>query len=226
MLTLYTSVGLLKLNKESDYTYPSIFNNQREHSLDPPEMLIWSSLSFHFLTFPELKKHFEQQSEKLSLQVPYSFEHYARRLLFRGLIIKGEGLTYTDALYNLLGNLYIVPLNAAFHMKLFSGLRLMLKRQLNISQLKHSLFQKPKISPVEKLILNYTREAALSTAELLQYFDSNKTQNIKQYVSTLSSGKMTCDELKQHVHTEYIQHPLLFSISNLYMQKQILFRTL
>ena len=226
MMTLYTSVGVLKLHKSDDKSYPTVSNSGREHVLDQLEMLIWSSMAFQFLNLLETRQIFEQQLQTYQITPGYSFEHYIRRLLFRGLIVKGDGLTSTDALYELLGNLYIVPLTNSFPVRLFSVLHLLLKGQVTPVQIKQQLKGEVIESPVEKLILNLTREKALSTAELLYGLDTEKIVNIRPAASGLTGDGLTCEERKSHAHTQYLQPSVLMAIGNLYLQKRILFKTL
>jgi hypothetical protein len=204
MITLYTAVGLVKLQSASGHSYPVVVNNQQEHALDQMELLIWSSLAFQFSTFPEVKQVYEQQLLMRKLTPCYSFEHYIRRLLFRGLIAKGDGLASTDALYNLLESLYIIPLTDSFHIRLFSSLHLMLQGKLTASQFQQSLKLSPVRCPVEKLIINYCKVSALSTAQLLHCFDSNQTEEPAQPT----------------------KHPVLTALGNLYLQRRVLFNTL
>ena len=226
MMTLYTSVGILKLHKDGDRSYPTISNSDRKHGVDQTEMLIWSALAFQFFTLPEIRQIFEQQLLQHQIVPSYSFDHYIRRLLFRGLIVKGDGLTSTDALYDLLGNLYIVPLTGSFPVRLFSALHLLLKGQLSPAQIKKQLKGKPNDSPVEKLILNLTKEKALSAAELLYSLDTMKIVNIRLAAFDLARDDLTCDERKNQAHTQYLQPSVLTAIGNLYLQKRILFKTL
>lgn len=58
------------------------------------------------LLFRTLEKH--HRSENIPI------EPYLNRLLLRGLVVKGDGLTGVDALYRLLGELYISPLQDSF----------------------------------------------------------------------------------------------------------------
>lgn len=227
MLTLYTSVGLLKIEKASGKHYPIVVNNGRAHSLDPGEMLIWSSLTFQFLTLEDAKLIFETNLENRGLNTSCSFEHYLRRLLFRRLIIKGDGLTQLDALYELLGSLYIVPLADNLGTRLFSSLHMVLKGQIPLRAVKQHMKPFTEKTPVEKLILQLARERAMSTAEFLHRFDKGQTLPAADSPTVIAADTedMTCEELDAYIHAQYIQAPVLIALGNLYLQKRILFRT-
>lgn len=229
MLTLYTSIGLLKIEKDSDKPYPTVINSGYVHALDPCELVIWSALAFQFLSFRDIKQQFEENLERRNQHSSYSFEHYLRRLIFRKLIIKGDGLTSIDALYDLLGGLHIVPLADAFPVRLFSALHLVLKKQLPLQAVKYYLKAQTTEAPVEKLILRLVKERALSTAELLHCFDKGNIspENASpDLMAVTADDEMTCEELQAYTHVHYLQTPVLMAIGNLYLQKRIQFRTL
>ena len=79
------------------------------------ELLVWSCLAFQILTYPELERLFV----KKTVQTPASpsalpLSHYLNRLLLRGLLVKGMGVSAVDALYRLLGTLTITPVEDRF----------------------------------------------------------------------------------------------------------------
>ena len=108
MLTLYTAVGVCRLVPSPEgHFQPKVFLGGRELSLDPYEMLLWSSLSWNILTHQEARALFYEQEKELHMLSDLDFEHYLNRLIFRGLVAAGSDCTGIHALYNLVTPLYV-----------------------------------------------------------------------------------------------------------------------
>lgn len=229
MLTIYTAIGQLRIRQNHEkQPYPVVINQGKEHALDCQEMFLWSSLAFQILTLEEARHLYELKTQVLTPVPKHGFGHYLRRLLFRGLIAKGEGLTGVDALYELLGNLYIVPLADSFHVRLFSSLHLLLKGVITMGDLKQHL-NASKESPAEKSILRLAKATAMSTAELLQCMEYGKTEirNADDLMDALyTDDDTTYESIKDQVHNLHVQTPMLSAIGNLYLKKRISFMTL
>lgn len=56
---------------------------------------------------------------------PAQFSDCLDRLVTRGLVAKGSGTTDFDALYDLLGELYVVPISSSFPLKVVTFLKLL-----------------------------------------------------------------------------------------------------
>ena len=98
MMTLYTAIGNLKIKRdEMGNPVPVVINNRQE-------LILWSCLAFQILQIYELEKAYAKRLTDSGRPEGLSFSHYLNRLLLRGLIVKGDGLTGVDALYRFLGN--------------------------------------------------------------------------------------------------------------------------
>lgn len=224
MLTLYTAVGHLTLRKGQNHTnYPMVLIGKQEYGLVPEELALWSCLAFQILTLEELKKFYQEGLESKGIYSSGSFEYFLRRLLMRELITKGSGLTGVDALYRLLGNLYLEPVKDSWFLRLFTCIQLYTNGTLPLSEFQQRL-KKPENTKLETLILGLSHELSLSVAELLEYVDSQSNLPPKVALQELyDNTEETCDTLAEQVQIHQTQLPVLQAIGNLYLHKQILF---
>lgn len=225
MFTLYTAIGTLKFtNKSSEIPVPVVINDHQEFGLSKEELLLWSCLAFQILTIHELRKMYESRRE---VDGPDSLpvSHYLNRLILRGLIVKGDGVSGVDALYRLLGELYIIPLEERFSVRLFSCVHLFLEGKIKASDW-GKILRKPKYTPIEKVILKLAETVTLSTAELVTCIDQEKDVHVNQdvLVALYSDTETTYKTLADDVQINHTQYPVLQAIANLYLNKQISFQ--
>ena len=120
MLTLYTAIGTLKFVKNTNgKSTPMVLNNHQEFGLCDHELILWSCLAFQILQIHELESAYNVRLKNSGRPDGLAFSYYLNRLLLRGLIAKGEGVTGVDALYQLLGKLHILPVHETFSTRLF-----------------------------------------------------------------------------------------------------------
>ena len=166
MLTLYTAVGSLKFERTNGKPVPYIINNEKEYGMSKEELLVWSCLAFQILTYPELEQVVERNCADSGQSISLPLSHYLNRLLLRGLLVKGMGVSAVDALYHLLGTLTITPVEDRFLLRLGSALLLSLKGQVRFRDIPR-LLRRVKCTPTEQQVLSLAGKAPLSTAELL-----------------------------------------------------------
>lgn len=225
MLTLYTAIGHLTFKKTtSGKPIALVINNDQEYGLSEYELVLWSCLAFQILQIHELKAAYNKRLPTKETTTPLPFSHYLNRLLLRGLITKGEGMTGVDALYRLLGELYITPIDNPFLPRLFTCIGLYLKGKIQRNDFPRYLKKVP-VTPIEETILKLSRTVSLSTAELLGCMEQGKKpkndgdvwaflyQNPADTYRTLSDQAQLC----------HIQYPVLQAIGNLYLNQQISF---
>lgn len=227
MLTLYTAIGSLKLQKNgAGKICPIVINNKQEYALSEHELLLWSCLDFQILQIHELTERYESRCQRQKHAVSSELPYYLNRLLLRGLIAKGDGMTAVDALYRLLGQLYITPLQDSFPVRLFTCIHLYLEGKINCKDFGRYL-QKEKFTPLEKTIIELAHTVPLSTAELVTCLD--KGLSIQSTEDVLD--KLYCDEtetyetLAEHAQINHTQYPVLQAIGNLYLNKHISFQS-
>ena len=197
MLTLYTAVGSYQLRQRSNGdSYPVVLLGDKEMHLDPHEMLLWSSLAWSILTHQEARALFYEKEAELHILSDLDFEHYLKRLVFRGLVASGTDYTGINALYNLLDPLYI-RIAATGPITKFGALAdlVFLKRFALKAAL--SVFRRERLTAEEKRFLHRRNLEALPVGRLLCLEDA-KTSN----------------------------PPAVTTLANLYFKKQIIFDTL
>lgn len=228
MLTIYTAVGHLKFQKsEQAIPLPIIINNAREYGLSKEELNVWSCLAFQILTYPELENIHQKHCQTSGITPALPLSHYLNRLLIRGLVVKGSGISGVDAVYRLLGTLTVTPVDNRFFIRLSTGLRLLLKGEISAKTL-YPLLKKTPCTPMEQMILSLSKRNSLSAAELLICVEQGKVIHKEADIIDMlyTSPDDTYDTLTDHVQLSHTQYPVLQAISNLYLKQQILFQKL
>lgn len=197
MLTLYTAVGSYQIKqKPNGDSYPVVILGNRELHLGPHEMLLWSSLSWSILTHQEARALFYEKEAELHILSDLDFEHYLKRLVFRGLIASGTDYTGINALYNLLDPLYIRSAATTPIAKLGALADLVFLKRFPFKAAL-AIFRKDRLTPDEKRLL---RRHNLETLPIGRLLDSDGIGNDNP--------------------------PTITTLTNLYFKKQIVFDTL
>ena len=228
--TLYTCAGQLQLRQsQGGAQYPVVVFRQREQMMQPAELVLWSRLCWRFRDREQLKRDYDAASAQLSLPEEgggASFDHLLSRLMARGLIVAGEGDSQVDALYDLLGNLYVAPIDNSFFARLTSYARLASSRRVSLETAK-KLLKKDRPTEQEQRILKLSRQALLTTAELVKceetnaqdISDSGKLLDVLYYDDTT-----TCYNIAHLMRRSPKRDEVVLAVSNLYLRKQIIFQ--
>lgn len=230
MLTLFTAVGHLTMQKaEYGKRLPIVRINNKEYAVTPRELILWSGLAFQILTKEELLRFYQAGIKHQNLPGDPDFDYILRRLLIRGLVVNGTGCTAVDALYHLLGQLHITPVNEAFHVRLFAGIRLWLNGCLPLYRIPHYL-KRPENTPMEVLILKLAQHLSFSVAELIGFVDPFSLPEVPDLTGLpdsrdahYSEAPVNPENIGQTV-LDHVQYPVLEGIANLYLKKQIIFQ--
>ena len=154
-----------------------------------------------------------------------SAEECVRRLVQRGLIARGSGDTGEDALYDLLSELYVIPISENLFLRMISFIRLTLFSRLPYSVTK-KIFSKDKRNDSEKKVMRLAHRAILSTAEIIKCIDQNMLSfaTDEDLLDVLYHDEYTTsDNIAYAVHSLPQCRPVITSIANLYLRKQIIF---
>ncbi len=225
MIKLFTAIGSYKLNKNE---IPVIAIGRRECALDTHELLLWSSLAFRIMTYQEARLEFYAKERELHILSELDFDHYLNRLIMRRLVASGRDETGIDALYDLLGHLYIEKVPASFFAKTTTFLQLWLGKHLPI-QTAFSIFGTEKPKPEEKRILTFLGSQQFSTAELIQCVEKGKLhiRSSKQLLKHIYTEENTdCNTIVTECRTLENRRPILAAIANLYLKQLITFQIL
>ena len=171
--TYYTAVGHFRRKTDTNgRTYPVILVNQEEHMVDIQEMAVWTVLIWRFLRLEQIEMKYGQLAGDLP-PTRRTLETCLNRLEMRGLIARGTGNTDFEALYDLLGDLYVVPIAESLSLRLLTFGKLLLDG-VPISKAMQ-LFHKDRPSEREAQVLALSRQALLSTAELIKCAEKGST---------------------------------------------------
>ena len=222
--TFYTAVGHFRRKTDANgQSYPVILVNQEEYLVDIQEMSVWTILTWRLFTYQQAEDKYNWFTGAWLTNPTRTFESCLKRLQVRGLVASGTGSTDFEALYDLLGGLYVVPLSESLPLRLAAFLKMVLKGTPFAAA--KELFQRDKPSPLEARVMSLSRQAALSTAELVKCAEVD--------VQDVSSGEKIMETLYNDDHTtsdnilwEMLQSdyraPITLAVANLYLRKQII----
>ena len=225
-MTLYTALGKYELKKDTDGNkFPVIIAEEKEYTLDPWEMILWSSLIWNILTCEEVRNVFYAKEREAHILGELPCESYIDSLERKGLIVSGHGITAVDALHDLLSGLYVIPIRANLLSKTSAFLHLTFIKRIPYKVTKH-IFDKPQFSAAEAKVLQLAGQNRLSVGELIKcvecgivdvatndkLMDSLYTDEITTY-KNIGTLFRTCDAC----------NPVLEAVATLYLNKHILF---
>ena len=166
MITLYTSVGRYELRKnENGEKQPIVKVDQKEMALSREELLLWSCLMWEILTKEEAKTYFLKKAVRMDVSQE-RFDAVLQRLEVRQLVVSAQAEKGDIALYRLLANLYVIPLESSFMVKVQAFFRFIFFEKLPLTVAKN-VFQKENYTEMERRVLHLARKARLSCAEIL-----------------------------------------------------------
>ena len=223
---LYTAVGKFHVKGSiGSMRCPLVTIGGREFILDMQEMMLWTVLNWRILTEDEIYLLYEKKVQETGFMSARSAEECVRRLVQRGLIAKGSGDTGEDALYNLLSELYVIPISENLFLRMISFIRLTLFSRLPYSVTK-KIFSKDKRNDSEKKVMRLANRAILSTAEIIKCIDQNVLSftTDEDLLDVLYHDEYTTsDNIAYAVRSLPQCRPVITSIANLYLRKQIIF---
>lgn len=224
--TLYTAVG--RFEKRSDghgLACPVIIIRQKEHMMDIQEMVIWTSLNWRILKQHEIEQLYTKTALEAGFSEGRSCAECIDRLMLRGLIVSGAGNAEFEALYDLLNSLYIIPATGSFGLRLFSFLKLTLWNGIPLTSTK-KLLQKDRRSADEEQIMRLSKQALLSTAELIKCVDQgirDLPSGEKILDALYNDDDTTSDNIGSLMQISRSKEPVTLAVANLYLRKQIIF---
>lgn len=223
---LYTAVGKFHIKGSvGGMRCPLVTLGGREFILDMQEMTLWTILNWRILTEEEIYLLYEKKVQETGFFSSRSAEECVRRLVQRGLIAKGIGDTGADALYDLLSELYVIPISENLFLRVISFIRLTFFSRIPYSVTKR-IFSKDKRSDSEKKVMRLANQAVLSTAEIIKCID----QNVLTFATDedlldvlYHDDYTTSDNIAYSVRFLPQCRPVITSVANLYLRKQIIF---
>lgn len=221
MITLYTSVGRYELRKnENGEKQPIVTVDQKEMALSREELLFWSCLMWGILTKEEAKTYFLKKAVRMDVSQE-RFDAVLQRLEVRQLVVSAQAEKGDIALYRLLANLYVIPLESSFMVKVQAFFRFIFFEKLPLTVAKN-VFQKENYTEMERRVLHLARKARLSCAEILACIANDEIDTSIGNQSELQKEKAR-DNLGFFLWFCDGHRKALEAISTLYLNKDIIF---
>lgn len=221
MITLYTSVGRYELRKnENGEKQPIVTVDQKEMALSREELLLWSCLMWEILTKEEAKTYFLKKAVRMDVSQE-RFDAVLQRLEVRQLVVSAQAEKGDIALYRLLANLYVIPLESSFMVKVRAFFRFIFFEKLPLTVAKN-VFQKENYTEMERRVLHLARKTRLSCAEILACIANDEIDTSIGNQSEFQKEKAR-DNLGFFLWFCDGHRKALEAISTLYLNKDIIF---
>ena len=225
--TYYTELGHFQRRSSGlGRSYPVIIINQKEYCVDIQEMALWTALNWRLLDFSQIEAEYHKLDRDCAIPALRTLENCLGRLCTRGLVASGTGGTDFEALYDLLGGLYVSPLSESLPLRLAAFLKLTLLKGVPIFKARE-LFQKDRPSEEEAQVMALSRQALLSTAELIKCVElgvRDISTDEKLMDALYNDEDTTSDNIADMMLTAKSRERITAAVANLYLRKQIIFQ--
>ncbi len=225
--TYYTAVGHFRRRINGlGRSCPVIIINEQEYNVDIQEMALWTTLNWRLLDFPQVEAEYNKLNQDCAIPALRTLENCLGRLCTRGLVASGTGRTDFEALYDLLGGLYVSPLSENLLRRLAAFLKLTVLRGIPVSQAR-KLFQKDQPSEEEAQVMALSRQALLSTAELVKCAElgvRDVSTDEKLMDALYNDNDTTSDNIPDMMLTAENRERITTAVANLYLHQQIIFQ--
>ena len=204
---------------------PLVVLDGEEKALSQVEFILWTSLHWNVLNKETLKAEFDKRLRKYNLSLDVSFEQTLNRLKNRGLIASKSDYLAVDALYNLVKDLYVVPLGTVNKFKRAMMFMYMFFIQgIPIYKCREAMCDL-NLKELEKQIVCFSKRLKVSGAELIRINDKD-LWNIKSeddIVPLAYEEHEDLDSIGNFTRFSKDKNKVLEAIVNLYLKKQIVF---
>lgn len=227
MKMLYTANGRYIRCCTEEGTRPVIIVCEKEYEVDVQEFMVWSILNWRILREDEIGSYYEKMASNTSVTINRSWQDCVQRLLVRGLIVVGTGDTEYDALYDLLACRFIVPIGAAWPLRVLSFLKLTFLEGISW-KVTRRLFHVDTRSACEKKVIRLARQTPLSCAEIIKCIEMD-IRRLKDGYDVLDKlyddNDLNCDNFAQAVRDCHCSREVITAVANLYLRQQIMIDT-
>lgn len=225
MTSLYTAVGRFERRTNDAGQHPVVLVNRQEYMVDIPEMIIWTCLNWRILELPQIEGLYKTMARNANATGYMGFECYMERLVQRGLIVSGIGDGGGDALYDLLSELYVIPVTSGIFVKLAAFLKFIFVNRVPFGKAKE-VFRNESLSNAEKRVIDLAKQAQLSTAEIMKCVETDVydlSSDDKIMNALYDDDITTCDNIGSYAKLFTKQRPVLETVATLYLRKLIIF---
>ena len=225
--TYYTAVGHFKRRINSHgQSYPVVIINQMEYCVDIQEMALWTALNWRLLDLSQIEAEYHKLDQDCAIPALRTLEDCLGRLCTRGLVASGTGATDFEALYDLLGGLYVVPLSESLPLRVAAFLKLTVLRGIPVAKARE-LFRRDRPSEQEAQVMALSRQALLSTAELIKCAElgvRDVSTDEKLMDVLYNDDTTTSDNIPDMMLVAKSREYVTAAVANLYLRKQIIFQ--
>lgn len=203
---------------------PLIVIEGEEKAMSKSEFILWTSLNWKILNKESLEKEFDRRMKKYGIDSEMSFEQTLNRLKTRGLVAGKSDYLAADALYNLLKDLYVVPLGTVSAFKKAMIFGCMLIDGVPIDKCREAMADFD-LEGLEKQIVCFSKRLKVSASELIRISDKD-LWNIKSeddIVPLAYDENEDMDSIGNFTRFSEGKTKVIEAIVNLYLKKQIIF---
>ena len=220
MKMLYTANGRYIRCCTEEGSRPVIIVCEKEYEVDVQEFIVWSILNWRILREEEIGSYYEKMVNNTNA-IHRSWQDCVQRLLVRGLIVVGTGDTEYDALYDLLACRFIIPIGAAWPLRILSFSKLTFLEGISW-KITRRLFHIDARSSCEKKVIRLARQTPLSCAEM----DIHRLKDGYDVLDKLyDDNDLNCDNFAQAVREYHCSREVITAVANLYLRQQIMIDT-
>ena len=224
--TYYTAVGhFCRKTDAIGRSYPVILVNGKEYMVDIQEMTVWTALNWRLLDISQVEAEYDRLTRGCTVPERRTMKDCLGRLCTRGLAASGTGDTDFEALYDLLGRLYVTPLSNSLPTRLAAFFRLVVLRGVPLAKAK-ALLRQDKRSGQEARIMRLARQALMSVGELVKCMEvgAEDVSTDEKLMRALYDDDYTTDlNIADMMRTAKWRKGVTEAIANLYLRKQIIF---
>ena len=204
---------------------PFVVTDGETKSLSQAEFILWTSLHWNVMNKESLKAEFERRMKKYHMHGDVSFEQTLNRLKTRGLVAGKSDYLAVDALYNLVKDLYVVPLGTVNIFKRAMTFTYMFFIQ-GISFYKcREAMDDFNLNCLEKQIVSFSKRLKVSVAELIRISDKDlwDIKSEDDIMPLAYEDNEDMGSLGNITRFSKDKNKVLEAIVNLYLKKQIVF---
>ncbi|MBQ3554161.1 MAG: hypothetical protein IJA08_05720 [Clostridia bacterium] len=203
---------------------PLIVADGETKALTKAEFILWTSLHWNILNKASLEEEFNRRIKKYGLYRDVSFEQTLNRLKTRDLVASKSDYLAVDALYNLVKELYVVPLGTVNVFKKAMMLGVMLINGVPFDKCRETM-DGFNLNCLEKQIVVFSKRLKVSGAELIRISDKDlwEIKSEDDIVPLAYEEHEDLDSIGNFTRFSKDKNKVLEAIVNLYLKKQIVF---
>lgn len=203
---------------------PLIVMDGEEKGVSKSEFILWTSLHWNILNKESLEKEFDRRMKKYGIDSDTSFEQTLNRLKTRELVAGKSDYLAVDALYNLVKDLYVVPLGTVNAFKRAMMFGIMLIEGVPFNKCREAM-EDFNLNCLEKQIVSFSKRLKVSSAELIRISDKDlwDIKSEDDIVPLAYDENEDMDSIGNFTRFSKDKTKVLEAIVNLYLKKQIVF---